>query len=191
MPRGRPCKYGSRVDGKCPPKPKTAKRRTCKYGERVNGKCPPKPRTAKRRPCKYGERVNNKCPPKSKRGKYAHHVECTIEYRGDFKSEAQLSDWFKNGDSSSYINKEEAEEEEVYNFKYKPEVVVKRGRYGDKRYYYVHIEFDTNKNEEYINDIILGAIESNDTDGNYPVNGELVTGEIIDDTLYISNSPHF
>lgn len=55
--KGRPCKYGERVDGKCPPKPKTTQikpktnqtktkkiTRPCKYGERVNGKCPPKPK---------------------------------------------------------------------------------------------------------------------------------------------------
>ena len=46
----RPCKYGERVDGKCPPKPKTTQTKTkkitrpCKYGERINGKCPPKPK---------------------------------------------------------------------------------------------------------------------------------------------------
>ena len=69
MPR--PCKYGERVNGKCPPKPKATKKlRPCKYGERVNGKCPPKPKatkTKKLRPCKYGERVNGKCPPKTKK----------------------------------------------------------------------------------------------------------------------------
>jgi hypothetical protein len=62
----RPCKYGERINGKCPPKPKT--QRACKYGTRVNGKCPPKPRSTQKRgrPCKYGTRVNGKCPPKSK-----------------------------------------------------------------------------------------------------------------------------
>lgn len=44
---GKPCKYGERVNGKCPT-------RKCKSGPRVRGKCP----------CKYGERVNGKCPPK-------------------------------------------------------------------------------------------------------------------------------
>jgi hypothetical protein len=66
----RTCKYGERINGKCPPKPKTKTKRACKYGKRVNGKCPPKPRatqTQKRgRPCKYGERINGKCPPKPK-----------------------------------------------------------------------------------------------------------------------------
>jgi len=71
----RPCKYGERINGKCPPKPKTKensktkKLRPCKYGERINGKCPPKPKTnskTKKRPCKYGERINGKCPPKQK-----------------------------------------------------------------------------------------------------------------------------
>lgn len=64
----RPCKYGERVNGKCPPKPKTKKERACKYGKRVNGKCPPKAKTLKTRPCKYGERINSKCPPKPKTG---------------------------------------------------------------------------------------------------------------------------
>lgn len=48
----RPCKYGERVNGKCPPKPKTTQTKTkkitttrpCKYGDRINGKCPPKPK---------------------------------------------------------------------------------------------------------------------------------------------------
>ena len=40
--------------------------RPCKYGERVNGKCPPKPKNqTMKKPCKYGERVNGKCPPRS------------------------------------------------------------------------------------------------------------------------------
>lgn len=66
----RPCKYGERINGKCPPKPKSKTQRACKYGTRVNGKCPPKPRATqtqkKRKPCKYGERINGKCPPKPK-----------------------------------------------------------------------------------------------------------------------------
>ena len=44
------CKYGARVDGKCPPKPaadKKASARPCKYGARVDGKCPTKPASAK------------------------------------------------------------------------------------------------------------------------------------------------
>lgn len=52
MPRGRPCKYGSRSsNGKCPPNPNTTRRsgvrgRPCKYGSRLsNGKCPPKNKT--------------------------------------------------------------------------------------------------------------------------------------------------
>lgn len=41
-PAKKPCKYGNRVDGKCPPKPTTPKK-PCKYGDRVEDKCPPKP----------------------------------------------------------------------------------------------------------------------------------------------------
>ncbi len=49
----------------------TRKLRACKYGNRVNGKCPKKPTsstsssTRKLRKCKYGERLSNgKCPKK-------------------------------------------------------------------------------------------------------------------------------
>ena len=209
---GRPCKYGEKVNGKCPPKPKspvaqakaTRKLRPCKYGERVNGKCPPKPKspmvkaksTRKQRPCKYGERVNGKCPPKPKVNeikpaeKYAHHVKCTIEFYFSahntepayFKSEKELSDWFKSGQSYIYVYPDEYDE--VFNFKYRAEIAKKR--YGSK--YYIHVEFDTNKDPNYIINEILGSMENNDPDGNYPVRGELVYGEIVDDSIYISNS---
>ena len=55
----RPCKYGARVDGKCPKKPKAASgtasarsgapsKRPCKYGARTpDGKCPKAPKKAK------------------------------------------------------------------------------------------------------------------------------------------------
>jgi hypothetical protein len=55
----RPCKYGARVDGKCPKKPKSGSagasapsgarsKPPCKYGPRTaDGKCPKKPRAAK------------------------------------------------------------------------------------------------------------------------------------------------
>lgn len=46
-PAGRACKYGARLaNGRCPPKPASAKP-ACAYGPRLaNGRCPPKPRTA-------------------------------------------------------------------------------------------------------------------------------------------------
>ena len=58
----RPCKYGARVDGKCPKKPKAASsgasarsggpsKRPCKYGARTpDGKCPKAPKKAKATP---------------------------------------------------------------------------------------------------------------------------------------------
>jgi hypothetical protein len=119
--------------------------------------------------------------------KYAHHVKCTIRYYGDFKSKAQLSNWFKNGDSYSYIHPDE-DDDDVFNFKYKAEILKKRyGAVSNE----ITIEFDTNKSEEYILDNILGSIELNDADGNHPINGKLVTGEIIDDDLYISNTEQY
>ena len=178
---GRPCKHGERINGKCPSKPKTRKQRSCKYGPRVNGKCPPKPKTKKQRPCKYGERVNGKCPPKSKKSveKYAHHVKSTIRYYGDFSSEKKLSNWFKNGNGYP-----DEDDNDVSNFRYKPEIVKDRYGYSSN---YVHVEFDTNRDENYIIHNILEHMEDNDPDGNYPVNGKLVRGELINNKLYISN----
>jgi hypothetical protein len=208
--RGRPCKYGERVDGKCPPKPKTRKQRACKYGQRINGKCPPKPKTQpqtktrKQRACKYGERVNGKCPPKPKANnstkndlkgeKYAHHVECTIRYYFlepvDFKSEKELSDWFKNGDSYEYIYPDEEDDKVVFNFKYRAQL--EKMSYGSRKYAnFIHVEFDTNKDPDFINENILGTMENNDPDGNYPVRGALVYGEIVDDSIYISNTEEY
>ena len=46
-PKAKPvCKYGARVEGKCPKQPASAKPKAkpeCKYGARVDGKCPLKP----------------------------------------------------------------------------------------------------------------------------------------------------
>lgn len=52
--RARPCKYGARVDGRCPPKPRATRTRApkakppCKYGPRgSDGYCPKKPKVAR------------------------------------------------------------------------------------------------------------------------------------------------
>lgn len=113
---------------------------------------------------------------------YAHHVKCTIRYYGDFRTQAKLDEWFRSCDASIHIYPD-PDDDELFNFNYRPEVV--NGKYGANSYF-VHLEFDTNTDQEHIIHNILDSIENNDPHGNYPVNGELVHGDIIHDTLYIS-----
>lgn len=108
---------------------------------------------------------------------YSRHVKCVIMYYGDFKTTDELLDWFKNGDNYIYVNPEKGKEE-IFNFKYTAEIT--------KNNKYVTVEFDTNHEEFYILNVILDGMVENDPDGNYPVNGEQITGKIVEGSLCIS-----
>lgn len=115
---------------------------------------------------------------------YEHHVICTINYSGsDFETEAQLSNWFKN--ALSRVDMFSDNNDEVFNFEYKVQII--KGRiHGQHPVNKVHVEFDTNKDENYIIYSILGNMEClGDNDG------KKVIGEIIDDSLYISNTEEY
>ena len=61
----RDCKYGARINGKCP--------LPCKNGPRVEGKCP--------RSCKYGARINGQCPRKPKTQRVFRPMKSDAELR--------------------------------------------------------------------------------------------------------------
>ena len=73
---------------------KTRKSRKCKYGNRVNGKCPKKPyspKTRKLRSCKYGNRVNGKCPRRKPTEKSGSLCKKNGKYgRGSYKGYCRL-----------------------------------------------------------------------------------------------------
>jgi hypothetical protein len=184
------CPNGTRrnkKNGLCEAKDKSNSR--CAKGTRRNkatGRC--ESATKKQPRCPKGSRRNKitgLCESIIKNDqKFAHHVKFTVRYTADFTSKKELENWFKNGDSYSYIYPD-PDDDELSNFKYTAERV--KGRYGGYTHF-VHIEFDTNKDQNYIINNILPTIEMNDADGNHPVNGELVQGDIIQDSMHIDNN---
>lgn len=183
------CPNGTRRNkktGDCEPIAATKKTSTKKASPKKNSttrRCPKGTRRNKKTgECESKVKVTNAPEPT-----YAHHVKCTIRYSGNFASEKKLSEWFESGDSHLYIHPD-PEDDEVFNFKYRAEIV--KGRYGYKSNL-IHVEFDTNRDQEHIMQQILAPMEYNDSDGNYPVKGELVTGDIVSDSIYISNTEQY
>ena len=109
--------------------------------------------------------------------KYAHHVEATIRYTGNFKSEEEFDEW------SYHVVHRYPKDGNAFNFKYKVEIV--KDRYGHTNNY-IHLEFDTNKDESSINNVIRETIENDYAYGNYQVNGQVVSCAIM--SVSISNA---
>ncbi len=108
----------------------------------------------------------------------SHNVKFTVQYFGNFESEQKLSKWFENK-NYTYVHPEE-DDDETFNFNYKPEIV--KDRYGYSRNY-VHIEFETNRNKEFIVNVSIPIIGEMDEDSQ--LNGEYTTAQIIEDSIKI------
>lgn len=117
-------------------------------------------------------RQGNKC---------ARHVEATIRYTGNFQSEEEFEEWFVT--ASYHVVHRDPQDDNAFNFNYKVEIV--KDRYGHTNNY-IHLEFDTNKDESIINNVIRETIENDYADGNYQVNGQVVSCAIM--SVSISNA---
>ena len=110
--------------------------------------------------------------PSPVKPKYAAHVKATLDINGNFKSVKQLDNWFRTV-AYMYVDRKTAEEEmEIYNFKYTP--YLSDTRHNEQ---HIDIEFDTDLIESSA-EFEVKYMADLDEDGNYPVNGQLVSGEV-------------